>query len=70
MLSLQKDASGKLFSLQRPPLLGGILGGVCEERKVCLTYPYGDTGPPLSGNKGLCRPHSEKKIKASVLYPS
>ena len=31
--SLQKDASGKLFALQRPPLLGGILGGSVKKEK-------------------------------------
>ena len=33
MLSLQNGASDKLFSLQRPPLLGGILGGSLKKEK-------------------------------------
>ena len=34
MLSLQNGASDKLFSLQRPPLLGGILGGLWRKKSL------------------------------------
>ena len=65
MLSLQKDASGKLFSLQRPPLLGGILGGSVKQEKFLglilteildpLFITIKDSaGPTRRNNKDLC----------------